>query len=295
VFRKLSPYHTINRYVDWIFRRNDLALHLAETGNFRIEYWDNHKNLPVLLLLPAFAADTKFSWFRQIGALQKKFRLIVPNLVYFGNSTMLKKSFHIHDQVAAMNELITHLGIRKLSVCGASYGAIIGAEFAMSGSVKINKLVLTNAPYMLDQGEWHFATLREFNLEKKSDLLVPCDPVALGRLFNLTYYRKPWIPLFVFKDLYRYLYEGKTADKKNLIDVCIADLEAFSTREYQFDFPVLLLWGKADKLVSTKTAELLLEKLGPLSELTVIERTAHMPNLEKPRLYNRNLLQFLTR
>ena len=122
---------------------------------------------------------------------------------------------------------------------------------------------------------------------------MPDSPKNLKRLFNLTYYRKPPIPNYVFKNLFKHLYQTGTKEKKELIEHFIEELDKIDVSKYRFTFPVLLLWGAHDKLVSESIAIQLNKELQPESKLVLIPKTAHLPGFERPKLYNKYLLDFL--
>ncbi|WP_320668117.1 alpha/beta fold hydrolase [Prochlorococcus sp. MIT 1307] len=62
-----------------------------------------------------------------------------------------------------------------------------------------------------------------------------------------------------------------------------------SKREHS---PILLLWGKQDKLVPLKIGQQLIKK-HPWINLVVLDKTGHCPHDESPNLFNQNVLNWL--
>ncbi|MEX1002403.1 MAG: alpha/beta hydrolase [Crocinitomicaceae bacterium] len=288
-----SPYAYIRKFVNWQLKRSGLKFRSLETENYHITYWDTETELPPLIMIPAFAAETQYSWHKQVGALHSHFRLIIPNLIYFGGSSMKKeKSYRIKDQVQAMQELIDHLGIEKMTLCGASYGGVVAAELAIGQQENISRLVLTNCPLKYNNEKDLQAVLDAFGLHTKKELLVPDNYQQLYNLFGITYYKRPFIPKFVFKDIHKHLYRDAD-DRRKLVEASTSELEQLTSKAYSLTIPTLLIWGEKDLLCPVYVGEQLKAHFGSTTALKVIPRTAHLPNYEKPRMYNKILLRFL--
>lgn len=287
-----SPFFYFNHFIEFKFKRSRLKLKTLRAEGFTIEYWQSKNKKPYLLLLQAFAAESKYSWHKQIYSLSKKYHLIIPNLIYFGGSTMEDKSYSLADQVNAIQVLIDHLKLETYSISGASYGGLIAVSIADKNQSKIQKLILTNAPVKYDSLADIKAILDDFGLQTKAQLLVPENYRQLHKLFGISYYRAPPVPAFLFKSIHKNQY-ANSADKRKLVEKSIDDLEHLRSKNYAFDFPVLLIWGEEDRLTPVRIGINLNEHLGKKSRLVIIPKTAHMPNLEKPRRYNQLMKAFL--
>src|SRR5258707_1205222 len=97
------------------FRDSDSSLHYLERG----------RGEAVLLLhgLGCTGAD----WAFQVAALERHFRVIVPDLPGSGHSSAPKKP-SIEAYASKMWALVDHLGIRKLSIVGFSLGGAVAFE-----------------------------------------------------------------------------------------------------------------------------------------------------------------------
>jgi len=291
----ISPYFYFNLYVDLKLKIFGLRLYHQKLQGFNIEYWDSKSEKPSLILIQAFAAESKFSWFKQVRILSKTHRLIIPNLIYFGNSSMESKSHHLADQVNALQELINHLNLANFSICGASYGGVIAAELALQNQAKTKKLVLTNTPFKYNLESDIQVVLDDLKIANKPLLLAPSNHKALYLLFRLSYFKNPHVPTFIFRGIFKNLYLKNKADKQKLIATATEDLTALKTKEYPFKLPILLLWGEHDRLAPVRIAEELKVYFGAGAELIKISKTAHMPNFEKPIKYGKLLRDFLVK
>lgn len=288
-----DPYLLFERYVNRLFKRNGMQMFSLRTPHHRIEYWDNQRtDKPVLILLQAFAAESKYSWYKQIRALSPRFRLIVPNLIFFGKSQSDQPDYSIDHQVCAMKELIEGLNLCQVMLTGASYGGIIAAELGKTMPDRVSKIALSNSPLKYLDPHENDHLLEKIGVKEKADLLVPQSPKNLKFLFSLSYHRKVPLPGIFFKSVYRHLYADAN-HKRQLIEHYIGHLEDYHQREYPLKMPVLLIWGKEDQLAPVYVAHELIKHIGDQAVLIEIHHAAHMANLEKAKKYNREILNFL--
>ena len=291
---RITPFHLLDKFVDWSFKRNGLELCYSTLGDYSLEYWISKSDKPVLVLLHAFGPNGKYSWRKQVRTLSKKYRLLIPNLVYFGNSTKKNNSYSINDQVIALKKLLEHLKISEILLGGTSYGGAIAFELLHDKSINIKKLFVTNAPvkYIINDG-WN-KIIKDFKAEKKSDVLIPDDYVKLKKLYDLTNYKKKYFPTFVFKAIFNTIYTHQTKERKRLIDTFEEDQKLLKDRIYKTTIPVLLIWGEKDMLSPVETAKKLKAHLGDNARLEIIPNSGHVPHIEKTSIFNNILMDFLS-
>ncbi|MFT6245945.1 MAG: pimeloyl-ACP methyl ester carboxylesterase [Salibacteraceae bacterium] len=290
---KLTPFHILDKSIDWSFRKFGLDLLQTSIDKFEIEYWAADKHLPVLVLCHAYGPDSKYSWYKQVRKLSKHFRLIIPNLIYFGNSTMAPKSYEVSDQVDALALLLKELKIEQFSIGGTSYGGLVACELALLNEFKIERLFLSNAPIKyVYGGDWE-EMLKLFQVEKRSEVLVPKDYKKLFKLYRISRKKLSLAPRFIFRNIHKNLYVKQAEERRMLTDTFVENHDKYSKRDYKFDFPVLLIWGAGDKLSPLETGRQLKEHLGENASLRVMKGTGHMPNIERPFTFMSILLPFL--
>jgi pimeloyl-ACP methyl ester carboxylesterase len=290
---KLTPFHLLDKSIDWSFRKYGLQLYQTSIDKFEIEYWAADNDLPVLVLCHAYGPDSKYSWYKQVRKLSKHFRLIIPNLIYFGNSTMSPKSYEVSDQVDALALLLKHLKIEEFSIGGTSYGGLVACELALLKEFNIQRLFLSNAPIKyVYGGDWE-GIMSKFNVDKRSEILVPRDYKKLFQLYRFSRQKLSLAPRFIFRNIHKNLYVRQAEERRLLTDTFVENHEMFSQRTYDFDFPVLMLWGEGDKLSPLETGRQLKEHIGDNATLKVVKKTGHMPNIERPFTFMSILLPFL--
>ena len=96
---------------------------------------------PIVLLHALLASAT--SWYRNVEALSKSYRVYVVDVIGEGNkSRPVKPIASMDDFLQWFTELIDGLGIDTLYVAGNSYGGFTAAYYAMKLPERVRKLVL---------------------------------------------------------------------------------------------------------------------------------------------------------
>jgi pimeloyl-ACP methyl ester carboxylesterase len=104
----------------------------------------------VALLLHGFP-ESRVAWHRQIPALaQLGWRVVAPDLRGYGETSRPSERAayrieHLTDDVAA---LFDQLGGRRKVLVGHDWGGVIAWQSAMQGRVKLDGLVILNAPHL---------------------------------------------------------------------------------------------------------------------------------------------------
>ena len=293
ILNSCSTFKIANKHIHRKLIKNGLVFQQAKLEKYTINYWDSGGDKPVLMLLHGFGATTEFQWYEQVEDFKNNYRLILPDLLYFGGSTANPPGYSIQNQVEAMQELIDKLGINKFYLCGVSYGGLVAAELALVKNQNVKKLIIIDSPIKYFTDADAKAVNEKYKVNGFADLLVPPDFSGLKTLLSICYFNSPKVPRFILKDFYKNLYIEQSAEKKELLHSIDNEKEFFATRNYYFKFPVLLIWGAEDKLIPIHVGKELKEHIGGNATLILIPETAHMPNMEAPKSFNKIVLTFL--
>jgi 3-oxoadipate enol-lactonase len=125
-----------------------------------IHYLERGRGEPLILIhgLGSSGAD----WLLQVAVLQRRFRLIIPDLPGCGQSARPRGSCSIAGFAAALWSLLDHLEVPRTNIVGFSLGGAVGMEMALQRPDAVHRLALINslAAYRLDHWrKWLEASL----------------------------------------------------------------------------------------------------------------------------------------
>ena len=290
-FAKVA-YYGVEVYVNKFYKDNGMHRRIVEFGDNVIEYWDTETELPPFLLVHGFGAEAKYQWYLQIALLSKRFRVIMPNLLYFGNTKNRSGKFTVQDQVEMLVDFLNHLNISDIKLLGASYGGLIGIELASQKDI-VNELFLMGAPVKYMYKDDIDRVSKIFEIEELHELFIPSNPAQLKKLIHASNGKPSWIPSFFLKPFQEHFYEGSREEKEQLLKHLIAVRDELKEKEYQISLPIHLIWGTNDPIVPLDRAEKLKEHIGDTCTIDAIKNGGHMANLVKPKSFNRILKRYL--
>ena len=247
-----------------------------------------------LLLVHGFGGDGMWGWAGQLP-LAKKRQLIVPDLLWFGQSSSPVANFSTEFQAQTLIQLLDRLGHDQVDVVGISYGGFVALELAHQWPERFRKISIVDCPghtYKLDD---YRLMLDRKDLDSITHLIVPDNADGVKNLLRIAYNRPPPIPAFVSRDIYANMFKHHQEQKIRLIDHLRSRAGDLDPNDYALegDHDVLVVWGQHDELFPAPLAYRLAEAIGPDASVHVIPGTNHAPNLERPFYFNDLLDGFL--
>jgi len=287
---KFGENHTKNK-----LKRANLEYNTLDTKNYKFTYWDTgESDKPVLVLFHGFGTSTHLQWYQQAKMLSKTHRLILPNLLYFGSTPKGQKKYGVQEQAAAMSILLKELKIDSMILGGLSYGGAVATELTMLEKDKVQKLAIFASPVKFFKDTDLSDTETKFDVKDISELLVPKDIAMTQKFADVVLYKDKKLPKFILKDVQKNLFQNET--NRHNCKAILQDLEInkkdLRNRKYQFDCPVLLIWGEDDELIPARIGKDLKDYL-PTSELCIIPKAGHCVNIEQKKMFNKALSNFL--
>ncbi|KAL5209647.1 hypothetical protein ABZP36_005270 [Zizania latifolia] len=229
-----------------------------------IHYWapPGEPRLPPLLLIHGFGPMATWQWRRQVGPLSRRFHVIVPDLLCFGESTCPSSSSPPPSesaQAAALLDALPGLAgpTALVAVAGTSYvGFVAYAMARAAGRRRIGPVVIASSD-LLKTAEDDVAFLERAGgrWTSPADVLMPLDARTARRLMELTFYRKQvtaMLPDFVIRDAMQKLFSDKREEKIELLKATTVGTDAFQLTPLPQD--VLLIWGEHDQIFPLEKA-----------------------------------------
>ncbi|MFO0755778.1 MAG: alpha/beta hydrolase [Byssovorax sp.] len=274
------------------FREAGLQPGERRFGPDTISYWAGGKGTPIVLL-HGFGASAIWQWPDQVRNLARDHRVIVPDLLWFGDSRSDLPDYGIDHQVRAVEALLDALGAGRADVVGISYGGLVAHELAADRPAAVIHLAIVDSPGRVYTRADYAALCRQLGVEHLGDVLVPADPSGVERLLALAYDDPPWTPDFALQQSFEAFYTTRRAERVALLDALLAQMDELVARPTRITSKVEVIWGRDDPVFPLPIGERLAASFH--TEVEVIDHARHAPNLEHPQLFNRMLRRFLGR
>jgi pimeloyl-ACP methyl ester carboxylesterase len=271
-------------------RLSKAGLHETQVrlGDDTISYWDGGSGSPVVLLHGMGLAGL-WQWNEQAPALAPTHRVIIPDMLWFGDSSSSRRDYSLGHQVAAVRALIEHLGLTQLDLVGLSYGGIVAYGVAVQDRTRVRSLTLVDSPGpALGRADYDQLTAR---LGKKdpTEIVVPQTPEAVQKLMALAYEHPPYIPSFAARQLIAEAYTKRREELRAMFNASTEKIEELTANAPRIPQPLCVIWGRNDPLFPLALSDRLLQFADSRSVRHVIEDARHTPNVEYPKEFNKLL------
>jgi len=215
--------------------------------------------------------------------LKHDYELIMPSLAGYGESSHLIAPSTIRENAEQVFELLNHLNIDTFYLLGHSMGGMIVQEMAALRPSRVEKLICfgTGSIGVLPN---RFETIEESRQKIKT----------IGIKETRENIAKTWFVDYLKGEGYQLcLEEGAKASTQ----AALASLDAWDCwdgREQlsQIVSPTLILWSNQDRSYDINQQNILIKGIKN-SRLEVIENCAHNSHMEKPKLVNNAIKNFL--
>lgn len=256
------------------------------------------EDLPVLVLLHGFGPPATWQWRRQVGPLSRRFRLLVPDLLFFGGSRAsvpdsARTEAHQAEAIAKLVGAVVPAGGARVCVVGTSYGGFVAYHLArLLGAGRVERVVIASSDLLKGEADDR-ALLRRGGAERVEDVMLPRTPERMRRLMELAYHRpRRFTPAFVLRDIIQYLYTDNIEEKKELIKgITLGNKDKFQLTPLPQQ--VLVLWGEHDQIFPIEKGHQVTRQLGANAWLEILKNTGHLPQEEDAKRFNEALLKFL--
>jgi pimeloyl-ACP methyl ester carboxylesterase len=260
----------------------------TEIGGARVRYIDVGKGSPVVLV-HGFASSLDV-WPGVVRELEKRHRLIALDLKGFGWSSRPEGDYSPTAQAQLVIGLLDRLGVKKAAFVGHSWGASVVLTLALRAPERVTRIALYDAWVYEEQLPTAF-------------LFSRADGVG-EVIFGLFYDQRPddkmeiafYDPDNLSQDLVDEVDEQ--LDRPGTTAAALAAVrgqryEEIEKRYPEIKQPVLLLWGREDRVTTLEYGERLSKEL-PNAKLEVFPQCGHFPMIEAKNPSTRALAKFLS-
>ncbi len=259
----------------------------AEVDGVRVRYVDVGKG-PAVVLLHGFASSLD-TWDGVIPVLSKRHRVIALDLKGFGWTGRPPGDYSPRAQAKLVFDLLKQRHVDRVAVVAHSWGCSVALAMALAHPERVTRIALYDAWVYEEQLPSTFQWARAGGLgEVLFDLFYKELP---GEKMSAAFYNQRYVTQQLVDEVKAALGRpGTTAAA--LAAVRGQRFYKVQGRYKKIAQPVLLLWGRDDRVAPVKVANRLLRDL-PDSKLIVYPRCGHFPMIEAASASTRDLVHFI--
>ena len=261
-----------------------------QVEDVRVRYVDSGgpAEQPAVVLLHGFASSLD-AWEPVRPTLEATHRVIALDMKGFGWSSRPEGDYSPAAQAQLVFQLLDELGVKRAAVVGHSWGASVALAMALAQPARVSRLVLYDAWAYEDQlpaffvwaraRGWGEVLFRLFYKERAEDRMT------------LAFHDEARVTMALVDKVEAGLARPGTvaAALAAVRGQQYADVQARYARVTQ---PVLLLWGREDRVTPLWVGERLAAQL-PRARLRVFGACGHFPMIEARHASTRALSDFL--
>ncbi|MGW1548403.1 alpha/beta fold hydrolase [Streptomyces sp. NPDC002346] len=227
-------------------------------------------------------------WAPQAEALERAgYRVIASDLRGYGESAVVPGRTLLADFADDMAALLDHLGVERAVVGGLSMGGQIAMEFHRLHRNRVSALVLADTSPVSETDDGKAFRNRLADRLLGEGMAGYADEVIDRMIAPYNVTALPGVAAQVLAMMRTTAPEGAAAALRGR-----AERPDYRESLAGAEVPVLLVFGADDTYTPVADGEAL-HRMIPDSALVVVDRAAHLPNLEQPERFNAALLRFL--
>ncbi|BES73325.1 alpha/beta fold hydrolase [Marinobacter nanhaiticus D15-8W] len=230
-----------------------------------------------LVLLHGFAAN-KENWLRMAGYLTESYNVYAIDLPGHGESNRdLERDYSIDAQVGYVRAILDALVLERVHMVGNSMGGAITALYAATYPDRIITATLLDP-----------AGIFEYDSELVSRVLDGDNPLIVSkpgdfeRLVDFALEQKPFVPWPMYSVMEEEALSRKAINEHIFLQIRDSGYQpAFRNALASITAPVLVIWGKEDRVINYRNADVFAERI-PRARKVLLENVGHAPMIEVP-------------
>ena len=274
------------------YLKKDEMIKMDET-TIHISY-SMDKNKPYLLLLQGMGSNARSNYRKEIKALSKKYNLLLPDLIYFGESTSTSKNYSPDYQAEQIHKVIIQLGItEKINVMGYSYGGLIAAMYNEKYNESVNKLIIVDGLVKYISKEKSDSLANAVGAKALIDVVVPCTLPDFDASQRAISSKKMSISNGIKRKVIAYYFQPFKDIRLLQSNYLIIHQTQYQQYNYNLDkTKTLLIWGEKDGVIPLETGKKL-HATFPNTKLITYPDTKHDVLFSQSKQLNKDVINFL--
>lgn len=272
---------------DTLLKTSEATLHIS---------YNNDTSKPYLLLLHGMGANARSNWYKQIKPLSKQFNLIMPDLIYFGESTSSTQNVSVEFQAQQIKEAILKLGITtKINVMGFSYGGLTAAMYNGLFHNQVNKLIIIDGPVKFFSGKMADSLAKCIGVNCMNNVIVPTTIAEFDGMQKAVMSSPFPMTKKIKRKIITHFFEPTKDIRNKQMNYLIDHQATYQNYTYNLDkTPTLLIWGGKDGVVPPSVGVSLNNAYPNTTKLIIYPNAKHDSHFRETKKLNKAVIQFIT-
>ena len=281
------------RATDMAFRAERLASGVEyKTVAVEDETWHYLEGGPadaeVILLLHGFSGE-KDNWTRFLKHFTSEYRVIVPDLPGFGESTRHADwDYSLVPQRERVRGFVEELGLQRFHLAGHSMGGHLSILYAHGYPEQVISLALVNNGGIISPTNSDFFDA----LQRGENALIIRSRDDFDTMMTYAFEDQPFFPwpmknvvadrAISNADLNTSIFQSLLRDFETDLEPILAEITS----------PLFILWGDNDRILHVSSVTVM-QRARPDAEVVIMKNMGHVPILERPAETAAHYLAFL--
>ena len=254
---------------------------------------------PVLLLLHGLGCDHT-TWEPVIGTLAKRYTVIAPDLLGHGLSDKPRADYSVGGYANGMRDLLTALGVDKVTVIGHSFGGGVAMQFAYQFPERTERLVLVASGGLGPEVSPAIRAITTPGFHQVMGVLTMPGVRHAGMIGMRALSRMPWKltrDLDEVADIYDSFKDPHARAAIRHVVRAVVDwrgqIVTMADRAYLTSaMPMGVIWGSDDKVIPVRHASNA-AALAADARVEVIPNAGHFPHKDHPHRFAKIVHEFI--
>jgi pimeloyl-ACP methyl ester carboxylesterase len=254
---------------------------------------------PALLLLHGLGCDHT-TWAPVIDSLARRYTVVAPDLLGHGESDKPRADYSVGGYANGMRDLLTVLGIDRVSVVGHSFGGGVAMQFAYQFPERTERLILVGSGGLGPEVTPAIRAITTPGFHQAMGLLTLPGVRHVGtagmRALAATGVRAAR-DLTELADIYDSFKDPRTRAAIRHVVRAVVDwrgqIVTMSDRAYLTEaMPMCVVWGRNDQVIPVRHAGNA-AALAPSARVEIIPNAGHFPHKDHPQRFVKIVNDFI--
>ena len=253
-------------------------------NNIEWSYYDNNKvNKPVIIIFHGFQSNKKYTWYSLLKKLKNNFRIIIPDMIGHGDTKIISNDnfdFSTTNTIIQLKLFIDSIigKNKQFHLIGSSLGGLYACIMSANYPISVISLTLYST-FGINNNNLLLDIYNKTNI----NLLVPNNVNELLLRNEIIFYNKiPLNKLLVNNYLLDIQKKHYDSYIKILNQTIIPDNNILKKYIKIIKQPLLIIWGKYDKILDISSINYLKNNLIKKPEIHILDKCGHLVHYEYP-------------